>query len=265
LGNIRMQLMGFSMGNSWISPVDSTLTWSGLLYWMSLVDDQGMNAIQRAADLTARAVNESRWVDATNLWSATELVVAIRTNNVDFYNILKFNTPSGKSTARSGDYGILYRKLYPDRLADPLDDLMNGPIREKLGVIPDHVIWGGQYSAVFDHQAGDFMKPVVSVVDSALKDTALQVVVYQGQLDLICDTKGAMDWVQQLTWSQLGNYNTATRKAFIKETDGQTELYVKAFNRFKFYWLLLGGHAVAADNGPTSYRMLERILGEMDV
>lgn len=64
-----------------------------------------MNAIQRAADLTARAVNESRWVDATNLWSATELVVAIRTNNVDFYNILKFNTPSGKSTARSGDYG----------------------------------------------------------------------------------------------------------------------------------------------------------------
>ena len=29
------------------------------------------------------------------------------------------------------------------RAGDPLDDLMNGPIREKLGVIPENVVWGG--------------------------------------------------------------------------------------------------------------------------
>lgn len=26
---------------------------------------------------------------------------------------------------------------------DALDQLMNGPIREKLKIIPDHVTWGG--------------------------------------------------------------------------------------------------------------------------
>jgi len=31
---IEVQLMGFAMGNAWISPIDSTLTWGPLLYWM---------------------------------------------------------------------------------------------------------------------------------------------------------------------------------------------------------------------------------------
>jgi len=277
MGNIRLSLMGFAMGNAWISPIDSTLTWGGLLYWMSLVDEQGHDAIQRAAEQTEVAVNEGRWFDATRLWRATQSVVLLRSHYVDFYNILKFNTPSspgssgydkdfGKSsTLRSSDFGFLYRKMFPNAKADPLDDLMNGVIREKLGIIPDDVIWGGQYNAVFRAQEGDFMKPVVSVVDSALSTTALNVIIYQGQLDLICDTMGTMDWVQQLTWNQLGNYNGATRKAFERDTDGQTEMYVKAFNRFKFYWVLEGGHSIAKDNGPTAYKMFERILGNMDV
>jgi len=109
------------------------------------------------------------------------------------------------------------------------------------------------------------MKPVIDVVDSALRETALQVIVYSGQLDLICDTKGTMDWVQKLTWSGLGNYNGANRRPFTKATDGQTEMFVKAYNRFKFYWVLGGGHAVAHDVGETAYRMFVRIIEDMDV
>jgi len=149
---------------------------------------------------------------------------------------------------------------------DPLDELMNGPVlREKLGIIPENVVWGAQSGAVFEYQEGDFMKPVVDVVDSALKETSLQVIVYQGQLDLICDTKGAMDWVQKLTWSGLGNYNNAIRRPFTKPEDGQTDMFVKAFNRFKFYWVLGGGHAIAHDVGETAFRMFERIIEDKDV
>jgi len=148
---------------------------------------------------------------------------------------------------------------------DPLDVLMNGVIREKLEIIPDHVIWGGQRGPVFDYQEGDFMKPVVDVVDSALKETALQVIVYQGQLDLICDTKGSLDFVQQFTWPQLPNYNSATRRPFLDPRDNQTYMFVKSFNRFKFYWVLAAGHAVPKDNGDAAYLMLERILANSDV
>ncbi len=40
-------------------------------------------------------------------------------------------------------------------------DFMNGPIREKLGIIPDDVIWGSQGGAVFRSQFGDFMRPAI--------------------------------------------------------------------------------------------------------
>jgi len=109
------------------------------------------------------------------------------------------------------------------------------------------------------------MKPVTSVVDSALKETTLQVIVYSGQLDLICDTKASMDFVQQLTWDGLSNYNGARRLAFERASDRQTEMYVKAHDRFKFYWVLGAGHAVAKDNGETALRMFKRIIENTDV
>ncbi len=98
-----------------------------------------------------------------------------------------------------------------------LSELMNGPIRQKLGVIPKNVTWGGhcslmiytgicvivtfydsykcspvssgQAEAVFESMAGDFMKPVVDIVDQLLA-AGVNVTIYNGQLDLIVDTMG---------------------------------------------------------------------------
>jgi hypothetical protein len=70
--------------------------------FQSLVDEPGLEAIQRSATLCKRAVEEERWTDATNLWSTTEGVVMYRTHFVDFYNILKFEIPGGSTN----DFGI---------------------------------------------------------------------------------------------------------------------------------------------------------------
>jgi len=47
----------------------------------------------------------------------------------------------------------------------------------------------GQAEAVFSNMAGDFMRPVVDVVDKLLT-AGVNVTVYNGQLDLIVDTMG---------------------------------------------------------------------------
>jgi serine carboxypeptidase 1 len=275
-----MRLMGFAMGNSWISPIDSTLTWGHLLYQMSLVDEAGEKLIVEEAMKAQAAIDQENWVLATRYWGSTEGVVIDQTNGVDFYDILKFEdyglrrgSMMDVDEMRIGLKGRIDDRLYDKvfkpaagaKLADSLDELMNGPIREYLEIIPDNVRWGGQSGPVFTFQEGDFMKPVVHDVDLALQETDLKVIVYQGQLDLICLTKGAMDWVQQLTWENMDNYYRAERKPFVRAEDKQTEMYVKAFNRFKFYWVLGAGHAVPKDNGWTAYRMLERILADLDV
>ena len=53
-----------------------------------------------------------------------------------------------------------------------------------------------------------------------------------------------MDWVQQLQWPDLPKYLAAKRKALLEPLDGQTDTFVKAYKKFKFYWVLRGGHSV---------------------
>ncbi len=57
---------------------------------------------------------------------------------------------------------------------DDLVKLMNGPIREKLGIIPDNVTYETQSAEVFSHLSVDFNKPVIDVVDKML-NTKLKV------------------------------------------------------------------------------------------
>lgn len=47
----------------------------------------------------------------------------------------------------------------------------------------------GQAEEVFSNMAGDFMKPVVNIVDQLLT-AGVNVTIYNGQLDLIVDTMG---------------------------------------------------------------------------
>ena len=47
----------------------------------------------------------------------------------------------------------------------------------------------GQAPIVFLNMEGDFMKPVISIVDELL-EAGVNVTVYNGQLDLIVDTMG---------------------------------------------------------------------------
>lgn len=47
----------------------------------------------------------------------------------------------------------------------------------------------GQAEEVFSYMAGDFMRPVVDIVDQLLT-AGMNVTVYNGQLDLIVDTIG---------------------------------------------------------------------------
>ena len=51
------------------------------------------------------------------------------------------------------------------------------------------VLCSGQSEEVFSNMAGDFMRPVVDIVDQLLS-AGVNVTIYNGQLDLIVDTMG---------------------------------------------------------------------------
>lgn len=250
---------GFAMGDSWISPVDSTYSWGPYLYVNSLVDRTQLFQLNDTAKKVADLAASGKWKESTSEWSALEDLVEKSTAGVNFYNIQQWGG-DGPSKVASSDGSTLWERTYQRHVgvyqAPDLAALMNGPIRKKLKVIPDSVQWGAQSEKVFEYQAEDFMKPVVDIVDTLIMNTSLSVVVYSGQLDLIVDTLGTEAWVYRLS-------NTDRFRAAEKEPikiDGIPQAFVKRADNFQFFWILAAGHMVPADNGPAGLEMVKRII-----
>ena len=56
----------------------------------SLVDAEGLEAIQVVAEKAKRAALDGNWENSTHYWAETEWVVIEKTHGVDFYNIHQF-------------------------------------------------------------------------------------------------------------------------------------------------------------------------------
>ncbi|XP_035388125.1 retinoid-inducible serine carboxypeptidase [Electrophorus electricus] len=259
-GSIKCNFAGVALGDSWISPLDSVLTWGPYLYSTSLLDDYGLKEVMQAAKTVQQLVEKGQYENATKWWANTESVVEQNTNGVNFYNILtQDDSDLVKSTV--GEHGYLsslkrhIRPLHRHSLAQ----LMNGPIRKKLGIIPKSVTWGGQAEAVFVNMAGDFMKPVIDIVDQLLA-AGVNVTIYNGQLDLIVDTMGQEMWVKKLKWDGLQAFNQMKWTALEDPAAAkQTGAFFKIYKNFAFYWILKAGHMIPSDQAQMALRMMKMV------
>uniref|UniRef100_T1J5M9 Carboxypeptidase n=1 Tax=Strigamia maritima TaxID=126957 RepID=T1J5M9_STRMM len=260
-GSIICNFKGIALGDSWISPVDTVLSWGPYLYSTSLLDGRGLSVVNTAANLTKQAVDSGDFKKATELFQTLEQVVSKETNGVNFYNILKKDeTQLGNSTYKFKDQYLneIYKLHVLPYQGDKLEKLMNGKIREKLRTIPKNVTWSSQSSQVFEALAEDFMVPVTNTVEELLNTTRLSIVVYTGQLDLIVDTIGTSAWLQKLRWLGINQFNDSTRSPIAIPNDN-TAGFVKTFKNLAMYWILKAGHMVPADAGETALKMLHMI------
>ncbi|KAL8618784.1 hypothetical protein ACOMHN_000212 [Nucella lapillus] len=258
-GEVKSDFKGFAMGDSWISPVDSTFSWGPYLYANSLIDRSQLTELDTTAKIIATLIEEGQWSEATAQWSVLENQVEQCTDGVNFYNIQKWNSSEQARAAKLATplERAMWRLIQPVR-GDSLSQLMNGAIRKKLGCIPSNVTWGAQSQEVFSKQTGDFMRPVTDIVDFMIMNTPLKVVVYSGQLDLIVDSLGTEQWVYRLKIAD--QFSKAQKKPMV--IDGIPQAFVKAAKNLEFYYILAAGHMVPLDNGPAALMMLKNIIGE---
>ena len=257
---IECNFKGVALGDSWISPVDSVITWGPYLYQYNLLDDMDLAAVMNISHQTEKAVENGNFKEATDLWSDTETLISATTDNVNVYNVLQHNAPPFPQSIDKLE--SLYHRHVGVYYQQSLANLMNGQIRQKLGIIPDYVKWGGQSGDVFKYQSVDFMKPVIKSVDKLI-EYGLTVVVYQGQLDMICDTPGAELWIKKLVWPGLHNFLDSKRKP-LYVVGKQTQAFLKTYKNFSLYYIMDAGHMVPADNGPMALAMLEQIIAKTE-
>lgn len=262
---INCKLGGVALGDSWISPVDSVITWGPYLYQYNLLDMKDYQSVVSIAEKTILAVAQKRFLQATALWGQTEAVIDRLTDSVNVYNVLQHHAPSPMSFTSTGNKVLdaLYQRHVGIYHAKSLSDFMNTVIRKKLEIIPENVKWGGQSNYVFQYQSTEFMKPVTNEVNQLLNANVM-VVVYQGQLDMICDTPGAELWLKKLTWPGMSMYFNASRKPLYLPGDKSknTAAFLKEYKNLKMYYIMKAGHMVPADQGEMALQMVIQVIGK---
>ncbi|KAF8385399.1 hypothetical protein PRIPAC_74541 [Pristionchus pacificus] len=256
---------GVGLGDSWISAMDYVNTWGEYLYAQSYLDEQQLDRVNTKAASCQSLVDSGKWSQATNCWSAMEELIEIETDGVSWYNVLKQGDSDAWSAAIKTnriDTRTHVEKLYDRHVRplqlDALDNYMDTVIRNKLGIIPDNVHFGAQSGMVFNKQSGDFMTPNWATVDKLLS-YGLQVTVFNGQLDLICDTIGTERWINRLTWKGLDQYKAATKKPF-KTKSFPLAGYTKTYQNFQMIYILRAGHMVAHDTEESGLFVLQSMI-----
>ncbi|KAF8005612.1 hypothetical protein BT93_K0026 [Corymbia citriodora subsp. variegata] len=161
-GKLKAQLGGVALGDSWISPEDFVFSWGPVLKVMSRIDEIGLNQSDSLALKIQQELAEGKSKDATGTWYDLEQVILQYSNNVDFYNFMLDDMSDSAAVKESR----IRSNRYMERTStgagaanSVLGNLMNGPIRKKLEIIPDNVTWQGQGGLVFPAFHGEFMKP----------------------------------------------------------------------------------------------------------
>ncbi|BAT90485.1 Serine carboxypeptidase-like 51 [Vigna angularis] len=270
-GKLKLRLGGVALGDSWISPEDFVFSWGPLLKDLSRLDDSGLQQSNSIAERIKQQLEDGKFVEATNSWSELESVISIKSNHVDFYNFLEDAGSDDVATLELALYKKISMKRYSRYLtslrsrsrtpggADDLDTLLNGVIKKRLKIIPENVTWGGQSGAVFDSLAGDFMKPRINEVDELLAK-GVNVTVYNGQIDLICSTKGTDAWVHKLKWEGLKNFLAKDRTPLYCGSDkSTTKGFLQSYKNLFFYWILKAGHFVPTDQPCVALEMVGAI------
>jgi len=289
-GNITTNFQGVALGDSWIKPIAFVEAWAPYLLATSEIDDNGFVQIQKWANYTRASVDNENWEDATQNWGNTEEVVEAVSDGVDFYNILNRKLPDpienpkitslfkNKNSLRAlqrfyfPKSGSHFRKTTKNDEND-LPELMNGPIKKKLKIIPDQVTWGGQADQVFLNLEVDFMQSVVQVVDelillaenatnsnSTAKHLPFKIVVYSGNLDLICCTPGTLAWIDELKWPSLPRWKNAERQSIV--VGNELVAFVKSYSWFSFWTILSAGHMVPNDSPQGGLELLRQVTDQ---
>lgn len=72
------------------------------------------------------------------------------------------------------------------------------------------------------------------------------MVVYEGQLDLICGTLGFEMWLRDSKWEHLEALQAAPRRV-LRDASGATRGFVKHHRNVRVYYLMEAGHMVPID------------------
>ncbi len=258
-GEIECNLRGASIGNGWVSGSDIMVHWPEMLYQASLIDNiQKVNLTIAAWNgVTAAYLEDWNW-----FYEEYQKMLGTVLEKLPFLNFYDVQKPYDVPIAENDFIRVPAQTVFDI----PIGDFMNGPVKQKLGIIPqDKMYKFNDFTlSIFYTDNRDLFRPVIHLVDDLLMKSDIDIIIYQGTNDIICCTPGVLRWMSRLTWPQKQYWDAAERRTLTVPGTNKVEMFVKSHQKLKMYWLPGAGHVVPADVPGAAFRMLNRILDDVD-
>ncbi|XP_074659063.1 retinoid-inducible serine carboxypeptidase-like [Tubulanus polymorphus] len=241
---LKCNLVGVALGGPAVHIPDFTSTYGDYLYSLCLFDERQRTEFEKIFTVfndTFSGVTNGNYTQAIQDMDKIFNYIVTEIPHFDTYHALHWN-----------------RRRLGNRT---LVDLMNGPMKRELKIIPKDKFWVEENMEVQAKEWPNVLAPVVDVIDYILKDAKLNLTLYNGQLDLIVNAIGANVWMKKLTWPGMTQYWTAPRNQISSPRSGNPVAYKQTHDLLTFYWILDAGHQVPRDNGEASEIMVKQILG----
>jgi len=142
---------------------------------------------------------------------------------------------------------------------DPVGKYLNSAsVQQELGV-SNH--WGSCNMAVnlMFQLAGDSMVPFHTMIPDLLHD-GIDVLLYAGDVDYICNWLGNKAWAKKLEWEKKDDFNAAEDKEW--QVDGKTAARLRSADNFHFMQVYEAGHMVPMDKPKEALEMVNAFMGK---
>ena len=220
--NIAIPLKGVSIGDGFTDPVTIMSEVGMFSYNLGLIDYNERITIEQNILRGRLFALQGDWASVTDTF-----------NNYVFQNLKNF-------TANVNAYNI---QEYGDYDTSPLDFFLNNTDNAKRYNLK--VLYQQGSDSVYGNLTDDFMQPYTYAVEDILKQN-LQVLVYNGQDDLIVTNPGTISWVENLNWPHADEF-VQTNFVPWKNTAGDIIGYKKNSSNLELRIVNKAGHLVPKD------------------
>ena len=172
-------LKGVAVGDGFTFPYDILSQVGEFAYNLGLLDYQERSQVEQIIINATYQWRMSYWDDLHDSFDDALDFIVDRAGDINVYDITKYEP-------------------YPDIL---IQEYLDNFDIKKLYHLDNDIHYGSQAGNVYEAMYEDFMKTYVHLVEELLR-RGTQVLIYNGQNDLIVETPGTFKWVEKIHYDE---------------------------------------------------------------
>ncbi|XP_071708237.1 serine carboxypeptidase-like [Rutidosis leptorrhynchoides] len=239
---IHINLKGFAIGNGLTNPEFQYPAYLDFALDNKLISISDYIKIKRKVPPCEQAIKTCGTTGTLTCLDALNICEQI------FYDILSLNDNLNYYDIRKKCEGSLCYDL------SNMETFLNqSSIKKALGV-PSDINFVSCSDVVYDNMLSDWMRNLEIGIPALLEDN-IEMLIYAGEYDLICNWLGNWKWVHAMAWSGQKDFVAASNVSFI--VDGKEAAMLKNHGPLSFMKVHNAGHLVPMDQPRAALKMLE--------